>query len=162
METPMNARAFVTATALLAAVVTAGDSRAAECIFGEAAPPGAALGTGACCPMPSTEQILAQGRWQKCLESAVDALFDQPEVVQTVVVASYASCDDFEREYHHIAAGGLYGGCWCAEFWADTAKRDFTPKLIARVMMDRAALARSRKVTPQKNAPRPAIDYHGM
>jgi hypothetical protein len=112
--------------------------------------------------MPSTEQILAQGRWQKCLESAVDALFDQPEVAQTVVVASYASCADVERAYHHIAVGGLYGGGWCADFWAHTVKRDFTPKLIARVMMDRAALARSRKATPQKNAPRPAIDYQGM
>ena len=159
----MKARGFVAAAGLLVVLVTAAGGRAAQCIFGEAAPPGAAPGTGACCPYPGTEQITALGNWEKCLETAVDAFFDQPEAAQTIVSASYATCSDVERTYRHIAAAGLYGGAWCAELWVEVEKRSETPTLIARIMAHRAASARSQKVTPKKkNSPRPAIDYQRM
>jgi hypothetical protein len=158
----MQARTFAAVAGLLTVVLTAATGRAEECIFGQAAPPGAPPGTGACCPIPSTEQILAQGEWEKCLNHAVDTFFDQPEAAQTIVTASYATCRNVERTFRNIATAGLYRGGWCAESWVEVAKHRVTPTLIARVMADRAALARSQKVTPKKNSPRPAIDYNKM
>ncbi len=78
--------------------------------------------------------------WVECLDAAVDSFYDQPEPVDTVVTAAYATCLSEEIAYRKAAGGGS-----CGTSWADAAKQVLlTPHVIARVMADRAARARVR------------------
>jgi hypothetical protein len=84
---------------------------------------------------------------------AADALSDQPEPARTVAEAAYGSCGNYEVAYGQAHGLDLEG--------VDRIKAEaLTPKVLARVMADRAVRAKLQKETPSRTSP--AIDYNRM
>jgi uncharacterized protein YecT (DUF1311 family) len=102
---------------------------------------------------PATQGDKALDDWKKCLDDAAIALADQPEPARTVADAALGSCGDYESAF---SAGMLKtGGLTWAGF--ENIKTIATQRVISRVMLIRAALAKMRK-----DAPSPAMDYNRM
>jgi hypothetical protein len=116
-------------------------------------------------PKPLTknpfDQFDAEGRsagdaaldaWIACLVDAVDALVDQPEPARTVTDAAEGSCADYEVAFSDAGSDGLTRG------EVERLKTEMIiPKMLAQVMVARAARAKLREKSPS-----PAIDYNRM
>jgi hypothetical protein len=101
------------------------------------------------------KEFFPAGDWSTCVEAAADHFYDQPESVEIVVTAAFATCYSYEIAYRHAWANE------CGIDWSEDAKKEWiAPKIIARVMAARAALARAKRL-PRK-APRPAIGDNRM
>lgn len=101
------------------------------------------------------ESVMPYLNWHLCVEHAVDVLYDQPEPANTVSIAAFATCREFEMAFAEAAGGGS-----CGRDWAKSAKETLMPQAIARIIALRAA--RSHKPTSRHNAPKPSIEQNRM
>jgi uncharacterized protein YecT (DUF1311 family) len=102
-------------------------------------------------PNPSEAAI---GAWYQCLYEAADALASQPEFARTVVDASFGSCTKQEIAYKDTISDLGWN-------FVEHIKTNIVgPKVLARVMIIRAAREKLRK--PEQPSPAPAIDYNKM
>jgi hypothetical protein len=99
-----------------------------------------------CLPPPLFAYL---ANWHDCMDAAVDTFYNQPESAETIVVAAFGTCSNYELAYINASSGNAA----CIHAFTEELKKSLLKEqALARVMAARAAAA-ARAAKPRHAEP---------